>query len=163
MGESGCVGLIEWGSRRQSATSCPARLTPSIREEPQRLLCRNQNRQSPARPAVALEIRIGEAESFSQVVFAFSVTSSLVASGLLWSVVIGLLGGIFPAVGSAGFPIGRRYNAIPAMRFSRDRVLPHLIHLPMRQGTFTEYRRRVVAAAEGRVLEIGIGSGLNLP
>ena len=33
----------------------------------------------------------------------------------------------------------------------------------MRQATFTDYRRRVVPAAEGRVLEIGIGSGLNLP
>ena len=33
----------------------------------------------------------------------------------------------------------------------------------MRQGAFEEYRQRVVPAAEGRVLEIGIGSGLNLP
>jgi ubiquinone/menaquinone biosynthesis C-methylase UbiE len=44
-----------------------------------------------------------------------------------------------------------------------DRVLPHLIHLSMRQDTFTAYRRRIVAAAQGRVLEIGVGSGLNLP
>jgi ubiquinone/menaquinone biosynthesis C-methylase UbiE len=33
----------------------------------------------------------------------------------------------------------------------------------MRQAPLAPYRRRVVPAAEGRVLEIGVGSGLNLP
>ena len=33
----------------------------------------------------------------------------------------------------------------------------------MRQPTFTEYRSRLLSAAEGCVLEIGVGSGLNLP
>lgn len=33
----------------------------------------------------------------------------------------------------------------------------------MRQATFAAYRRRLVPAAEGRVLEIGVGSRLNLP
>jgi SAM-dependent methyltransferase len=33
----------------------------------------------------------------------------------------------------------------------------------MRQSSFTEYRQRLVPDADGRVLEIGSGSGLNLP
>jgi SAM-dependent methyltransferase len=40
-------------------------------------------------------------------------------------------------------------------------VLPRLIHLSMRQERLDPYRRRVVPAARGRVLEIGVGSGLN--
>jgi hypothetical protein len=42
-------------------------------------------------------------------------------------------------------------------------MLPHVIHWAMRQETFTEYRHRLIPAAEGRVLEIGAGSGVNLP
>lgn len=41
-------------------------------------------------------------------------------------------------------------------------VLPSLLHLAMRQPVLTPYRQRAARAAEGRVLEIGIGSGLNL-
>lgn len=49
------------------------------------------------------------------------------------------------------------------MGFYQDQILPHLINLAMRQKTLASYRERVVPAAEGRVLEIGVGSGLNLP
>jgi ubiquinone/menaquinone biosynthesis C-methylase UbiE len=49
------------------------------------------------------------------------------------------------------------------MSFYKDRVLPYLVHASMRQEAFDPYRRRVVSSATGRVLEIGVGSGLNLP
>jgi ubiquinone/menaquinone biosynthesis C-methylase UbiE len=48
------------------------------------------------------------------------------------------------------------------LSFYRDRVLPHLIDFGMRQHTLDPCRQRVTAAAAGRVLEVGVGSGLNL-
>ncbi len=49
------------------------------------------------------------------------------------------------------------------MGFYQDQIVPLLINLAMRNKDLETYRRRIVPQAEGRVLEIGIGSGLNLP
>jgi ubiquinone/menaquinone biosynthesis C-methylase UbiE len=48
------------------------------------------------------------------------------------------------------------------MGFYQRRVLPWILDATMRQGVLDAYRRRVAGAADGRVLEIGLGSGLNL-
>jgi hypothetical protein len=49
------------------------------------------------------------------------------------------------------------------MAFHRDHIVPCLAHLAMSNRRLVEYRRRMVPQARGRVLEIGIRSGLNLP
>jgi len=44
-------------------------------------------------------------QSFSQVTFAFRVTPGLLVSGAIWASVIGLIGGLFPAIRAARMPI----------------------------------------------------------
>ncbi len=49
------------------------------------------------------------------------------------------------------------------MSFYHERIVPVLIHLAMSNRWLLDYRRRTISAAQGRVLEVGIGSGINLP
>ena len=49
------------------------------------------------------------------------------------------------------------------MAFYGDQVAPRLIDLVMRRRDLTPIRARVAAALDGDVLEVGFGSGLNVP
>ena len=44
-------------------------------------------------------------QSFSQITFAFRVTPALLVRGIVWAALIGLIGGLFPAIRAARMPI----------------------------------------------------------
>lgn len=49
------------------------------------------------------------------------------------------------------------------MAFYADRILPHLIHRTLRNEDLRYLRQECVQGLSGTVLEVGFGSGLNLP
>jgi ubiquinone/menaquinone biosynthesis C-methylase UbiE len=49
------------------------------------------------------------------------------------------------------------------MGFYQHWIVPRLIDLAMRNHSLDAYRRRTITAASGLVLDIGVGSGRNLP
>jgi SAM-dependent methyltransferase len=103
-------------------------------------------------------------------------TTPQVADGVIISVVEMVLVGRginshrlppHPAVPADG-PPRRRSDVSPQQEASpmglyQRYVVPRLVALAMTNREFVPYRRRIASRARGRVLEIGIGSALNLP
>ena len=49
------------------------------------------------------------------------------------------------------------------MGIYRDQLLPRALDLSMRRSAFAEQRAQVTAGLDGEILEIGFGTGLNIP
>src|SRR3984893_1652203 len=49
------------------------------------------------------------------------------------------------------------------MGFYERWIVPRLLDLAMRNRLLDDYRQRTIETARGLVLEVGVGSGLNLP
>jgi ubiquinone/menaquinone biosynthesis C-methylase UbiE len=54
-------------------------------------------------------------------------------------------------------------RAKPVGEFYQDRVLPRIIDVALGGQRFARIRNRVASGLEGEVLEVGFGSGLNVP
>ena len=51
---------------------------------------------------------------------------------------------------------------VSQMSFYEERILPHIIDKACSMGQVMKLRSQVVPQARGRVLEVGMGSGINL-
>jgi putative ABC transport system permease protein len=54
----------------------------------------------------------GQTQSFSEIAFAFKITPEIVATGLIFAVVMGFVGGLLPAFRGARLPITRALREV---------------------------------------------------